>query len=143
VYGILCDGASFQFFLFDGSTKPPSFYRGTYVEDLYQRGLRLADFTETDRARSFIRSLRIICETIFDLLLHGYISSVKAYRDRSNNCSPEHSKPRKSLDKWDEAVSSANEALEKFRDAEMKRLKKDRAGANALVREAQTALKLR
>src|SRR3954452_927933 len=65
VYGILCDGASFQFFLFDGSTNPHSFSRGAFPGDppTLRRGLRLQDFTVTETALPFIRSLRPICET--------------------------------------------------------------------------------
>jgi hypothetical protein len=87
--------------------------------------------------------MRTICETIFDLLLLGYISSVQAYRDRSASLSIKQSKPRKSLDKWDEAVKLANEALEKFRNAETNRQNQDIAGANKTVQEGLTALKLR
>jgi len=59
-----------------------------------------------------------------------------AYCDQSANQSPEES------NKWDEGLKSANEASEKFRNAELKHQNKDRARANELVQEAQTALKL-
>jgi hypothetical protein len=98
---------------------------------------------ETATAHPFIQSLRPICETIFDLLLCGYIASIDAYRNRSASRGTEQSKLRKSLDKWDGAVKSASEALTKFRFAETKRQNKDSAGANETVREALTVLKLR
>ena len=145
VYGILCNKSSFQFFLFDGSTKSLSFFRGAFPGDplLLRWGLELPNFIKTENACPFIRSLRTICETVFDLLLRGYISSVGAYRDRSAKRSSEQSKPSKNLDKWDEALKSANEALGKFRDADVKRQNKDRAGAKEHVQEALIALKFR
>jgi hypothetical protein len=79
VYGILCDGDVFEFFRFDGSTKPASFHHGHTA--LASR-LRLPDLTNPE-AQTFIHALRPICEIIFDLMLKGYISSLEAYRGRS------------------------------------------------------------
>ena len=71
--------------------------------------------------RPFIHALRPICEIIFDLLLRGFISSLNAYRSRSSTRSSKEQKPRKSLDKWDEAIKFAEEASSKFWEADVKR----------------------
>jgi hypothetical protein len=84
VFGILCDGKSFEFFSFDGSTSPPSFTRGCLPGDPpeFRRGLQLSDFTLTGPAR-FIVELRQICEVIFDLLMSSFVSSLTAFQQRS------------------------------------------------------------
>jgi len=66
----------------------------------------------------------------------AYISSLTSFRERSER------KPRKSLDKWDEALKHAQEAFGKFRAAETKRKGKDSEQANTLVEEAMNALEL-
>ena len=127
VIGILCDGASFEFFSFDGKTR--KFTRGCLPGDPAEcrRGLRLADFT-LDGPACFITGLRQICEIIFDLFMGAYISSLTSLR---------------SLDKWDEALKHAQEAFVKFRAAELKREGKDSDQANTLVEQAMEALELR
>jgi hypothetical protein len=56
IYGILCDGESFEFFMFDGSTKPYSFSRGCFPGDppAWRRGLRISDFTLADTCLSCV-----------------------------------------------------------------------------------------
>jgi hypothetical protein len=64
VFGILCDGKSFEFnFSFDGSTSPTSLPRNCFPGDPpeFRRGLQLSDFTLTGPARfiaEFVRYLR-------------------------------------------------------------------------------------
>jgi hypothetical protein len=58
----------------------------------------------------------------------AYISSLTSFR---------------SLDKWDEALKYAQEALGKFRAAETKREGKDSDQANTLVEQAMAAMELR
>ena len=81
IYGILCDGSGFQFFTFDGSTKPYKFSMGVIPGSRFRvaGGLPLVDFSSEPTARS----LRPICETVFNLLLVAYIASLKVFRDRS------------------------------------------------------------
>jgi hypothetical protein len=145
VYGILCDGSTFEFFLFDGSTKPYSFSRGCLSGDppIFRNGLRLEDFTKTETPRPFIHTLRPICEITFDLLLRGYISSLNAYHSRSSKRSEKEQKPRKSLDKWVEAVKFAEEALKKFREADAKRHADLIDESNEIAQEAMKSLNLR
>jgi hypothetical protein len=119
VFGILCDGNVFQSFLFDGSTKPLSFSRGTLPGDppALRYGFGLDNFTAAESSRPFIRALRQICEIIFDLLLQSYILSLDAYRNRSVSKGKKEG-PRKSTQEWDEALCFAGNALEKFGAAE-------------------------
>jgi hypothetical protein len=59
------------------------------------------------------------------------------------NNSAKEGKPRQSLDKWERAISSAHQALEMFRDAEMKRRIQLIDEANAIVKKAMEFLKSR
>jgi hypothetical protein len=140
IYGILCDGSSFQFFTFDGSTKPYKFSMGVVPGSRFRfaGGLPLVDFSSEPTARSFIHSLRPICETVFNLLLVGYIASLKMFRDRSA------SRPgqRKSLDGWDKALKFAEEALEMSQNAEVLRRNNSIIHADATTETAFKTLKL-
>lgn len=144
VFGILCDGNSFEFFSFDGSTSPPSFTRGCLPGDPpeFRRGLRLSDFTLTGPAQ-FICELRQICEIIFDLFMRSYLSSLMEFRKRSKRRGKEEQKPENSLPRWDEASRHAKEAVDKFRDAEGMRQGQLIDDANATVEKAMEALKQR
>ncbi|KIL59239.1 hypothetical protein M378DRAFT_1068410 [Amanita muscaria Koide BX008] len=137
IYSILCDGSSFQFFTFDGSTKPYKFSMGIVPGSRFRvsAGLSLVDFTSEPTARSFIHSLRPICETVFNLLLVGYIASLKMFRDRSAS-------RRKSLDGWGKALKFAEEALEKSLDAEALRRDDLTVDADAATETAFKTLKL-
>ncbi|KAM6493220.1 hypothetical protein JOM56_011354 [Amanita muscaria] len=137
IYGILCDGSSFQFFTFDGSTKLYKFSMGIVPGSRFRvsAGLSLVDFSSEPTARSFIHSLRPICETVFNLLLVGYIASLKMFRDRSAS-------RRKSLDGWDKALKFAEEALEKSLDAEALRRDDLTVDADAATETAFKTLKL-
>jgi hypothetical protein len=143
IIGILCDGTSFEFFSFDGSNSR-KFARGCLPGDpkKFRRGLRLADFT-LDGPAPFMADLRRICEIIFDLLVGAYISSLTSFRDRSQRRGNRELKPRKNLEKWDEALKHAKEAFKEFRAAETKREGKHIEEANSLVEDAMKALKLR
>jgi hypothetical protein len=90
-----------------------------------------------------MRDLRAVCETVFDLMLVAYVSSLEASRNRSANRGVKEGKPGKSLEKWEEAIKSGNEALTMCRDAEMKRQANDIKAANVTVKEGVEALRLR
>jgi hypothetical protein len=90
IHGILCDGESFEFFLFDGSTNPPTFSQGVFSHTspsgvTYTRRLILASLVNPSASTSanFIRTLRPVCETIFAFLLSGYRIGLLAYYHRS------------------------------------------------------------
>ena len=135
----------FQFFLFDGSTKPYSFSRGTLPGDppTLWYGFKLGDFTAAESSRTFIRDLHQICEIIFDLLLQSYILSLDAYLNRSVGKGKKEGRPRKSTHEWEEALCFANDALEKFRAAETKRRDNHPYEANTTVQDAMDILKRR
>ena len=144
VFGILCDGESFQFFLFDGSSTPFSFTRGSLKDSpTFQQIFKLDDFIATRSSGPFIRNLRQICEITFDLLLQSYILSLEAYRNRSVNKAERQGGPRKSTEEWDEAVFLASDALEKFRAAEQMRQADLPANANTTAEDAIDVLKRR
>ncbi|KAI9441421.1 hypothetical protein H4582DRAFT_2110330 [Lactarius indigo] len=138
VYGILRDRASFLFFLFDGIFKPYTFMMGVVPGSRF-RGLKSVDFSSEPTTRLFIHTLRPICETMFNLLLCAYITSLKAFRDRSTS---QHGQ-RKSLDGWDKALNFAEKALEKSQDAEALRQENSIVDTDATIEAAFKALKLR
>ncbi|KAG1731109.1 uncharacterized protein EDB91DRAFT_1058963, partial [Suillus paluster] len=143
IYSILCDGSTFQFFSFDGSTKPYKFSMGVAPGNCFcvAGGLPLVDFLSESTAHPFIHSLYPICtgKTIFNLLLVTYITSLKVFRNRSTS---QHGQ-RKSLDGWSKALKFAEEALEKSQTAEA--LCKDNLiiDADATAEAALKALRLR
>jgi hypothetical protein len=150
VYGILCGdssgGSVFEFFLFDGTTNPYSFKYGLGPDN--SQCFQLPDpggITNTNPARPFIHALRPICEIIFDLLLSGYVSSLKAYHnysvDKSNKSTIECQS--KKTGGWEEPTSAAVHAWQGFRNAEMKRQTQLIDEANLIVEEAMKSLKYR
>lgn len=139
VYAILCDGEVFEFFCFDGSTKPPLFTKGSDPTIRRDR-FRLPEFTQGLSPRPFIDALRPICEITFDLLLNGYLSSLNAYRDRSKRKGDKEGQSRKSLENWDRALGFAQQALRMFRDAEIKRRAEHFDEAEAGTEEAMGSL---
>lgn len=98
IYGILCDGTSFEFFSFDGSTKPPTIARGVFGTSNSNPfdTLVVADYHSTSDI-NFICSLRPICETLFYFLLLAYNSGVQAYKTRSVVNGIKENRPRESI----------------------------------------------
>jgi hypothetical protein len=84
-----------------------------------------------------------VCETIFDVMLSPYISGLEACHERSNAGRGGQGSKRPSIDEWDQALESAEEALAIFRKAEGLREGGDVHSANASVEEACLALKKR
>ena len=113
IYGILCDGHSFDFFSFDGSTKPPTFSRGIFKHDRHSfLGLSVG-YLGRRPAIDFILSLRPICEAIFSCLLIGYRSGLQAYFQRSVQKGSEEEKgSRPSTSGWEKSLQLANEAFD-------------------------------
>ncbi|KAF8341291.1 uncharacterized protein EI90DRAFT_3033376 [Cantharellus anzutake] len=143
VFGILWDGTFFQFFKFVGAQKiPHSFLRGAFAGDppRFQRGLMLPDPTTDGTTLPFIQVVRLISETVFDLLLCAHLWSIEAFRDRSVNRGSVAGKRKQGSGKWDNAVNSAQQALIHFRHADEKRQKMDKDGANQALSAAQAFL---
>jgi hypothetical protein len=139
IYGILYDGSHFQFFIFDGKTKPFKFSMGAETVAPGRRGTQLPlynfPFQHTRDARiSFIHSLRPICETVFNMFLLAYIEALKTRRSVSS---------AESVDDWDKAIKITEEALEKSQDAEKLRQNNLIAEADELADAALKGLKLR
>ena len=144
IHCILSDGLSFEFFKFERSPKP-RFFRGCFAGDPphLRRGLRFLDFTEAETSLPFILQLRRVCETVFDTMLRAYISGLKAHQTASEAKGKKQGSKRLSLDAWDDALKSAEEALRKFREAESLREKGDPSSADKNVQEALHALRER
>jgi hypothetical protein len=121
VYGILCHGSSFEFFLLGEKDMPFSILRGCFSGDPqhFQNGLPLYRFCG-EPPNNFVRELRQICDVIFDLLLRGYVSSLKGFYEQEKRRSGSNGKqwePEGEFNKWDEAIQHAEEAQKLFRDA--------------------------
>jgi len=138
VHGILCDGTTFEFFRFDGTTKPSSFHHGRDTT-VPRTQMQLPNLMAATPG-SFIDALRPICEFIFDLMMMAYISSLLAWYMRSVRKSNAEWKLRPSLFKWNQAIKSAQEAQAIFRDAETKRQMQHIDEADALAQQAMESL---
>ena len=145
IFGILCDGVSFEFYKYDGSLDTPTFSKGRFSaasqEPLVAFPLARLDIKTS--TQPFIRSLRQVSEIIFDVLLVAYSSSLTAYRSRSISEAAATGKPRKSLGGWEEAFDEANIAQQMFRGGENEREAGHIQEANAHSLEAMRRLTLR
>ena len=113
IYGILSDGASFEFFSFNGSVQPPIFSRGVFRTTPSSKShekLTIAYYDATSDA-DFIRSLRPICETAFYFLLLAYKTGVDAYTERYVKNGIKETRLRESDPSWVNAQEHAGEAL--------------------------------
>jgi hypothetical protein len=143
IYGILYTGYRFQFFIFDGSTKPYKFRKGVVAGNRAQtlEGLPLLDFSSKPTADFFLLQLCPICETIFNFFLVTYITTLKAFRDV---CAQHGQHGRMgNLAHWDEAINLAEAALGKSQDAEAQRQDNLIDAADATAQTVFGALKLR
>jgi hypothetical protein len=112
IYGILCDGKSFDFFSFDGSTKPSTFSRGIFKHEGHTfKGLTVGSLGRCS-AINFILSLRPICESIFSCLLMGYRTGMQAYLQRSMKRGSEERRSQSSTSGWEKSLRLANEAFD-------------------------------
>ena len=145
IYGILCDGDALEFFLFNGTTKSFSFKHGLgpNVDSIHPHRFQLPNPADTSTTCPFIDALRPICEIIFDLLLSGYISSLKAYHNHSISNSARNSQLRKEVCGWEEATGAAVRAKRNFRDAEIKCQTQLTDKANSIAEKGIASLKYR
>lgn len=141
IFCILYYRSTFQFFTFDGSTWPYKFAMGiTSGSHLcVAGGLPLVNFTFESTSRHFIQSLRPICETVFNMLLVVYSSSLRIFRERSASRNGQ----RMVLDGWDRALDFATKALDESQDADAMRQDNLIIDADVTVEEAFKALRLR
>ena len=143
IHAILCDGDRFDFFYFDGTTEPFSFKQGLdpNIPSIYKHSLHLPDPSYKSGICPFINVLRPVCETIFDLLLRGYVLSLKAYYKYIVTMNTKEDWPKKSVEEWEKAISAAVKTWQGFKDAEIKRQAQLTDEANSIVEEAVAALK--
>jgi len=135
VYGILCDGRLFQFFSFESHERGHTsdryvFSMGLFPGDPFQLegGLSIVDFSSQNNVPLFIRSLRPVCEVVFNLMLVNYIPSLSIIGKES--------------DLWEEPTRLAKEALSHTVDAETQRRNDMIADADSSTGKAIQILKL-
>lgn len=141
IYAVLCDGSSFEFFSFDGSTRPPVFSRGvTYLSDgTTASRISLPSYESTTR-RDYIRGLRPICEIFFAMFLGGYLVGLQAYHYRLMQKAADEGRERDSTPTWLAAVGLAKEAISiAFRAAGVA-AEGDLDGADAAAAKAREVL---
>jgi hypothetical protein len=108
---VLTDGEQFDFFCYEGSSKPPKISRGVLKQDGHvKESLTMASPTLADPAE-FILGLRPICETLFWIVLKAFITGIDQYLQRSSRVAKETKKPLKSTTEWLNAFRFAQEAL--------------------------------
>ena len=100
-----------------------------------RRGLQLVD-PSLFGTPAFSVSLRPICDVIFDSLLVAYTSGLVALQAKVR-------KPKEVLTEYDTALTLADEALKKFRAADIKRQEGLVVVANATAEEALDILEQR
>lgn len=145
IFGILCDAVTFEFYKLDGNLGTPKFSKGRLSMGLQEPlvAFPLARLDMKTPVQPFIRSLRLVTEIIFDVLLMAYSSSLIAYKDRSQAKTAQSGKPRESLGGWEEAIQYVNLAQQMFRDGEKKRKDGRIVEANTDALEAMRILTLR
>jgi hypothetical protein len=115
IHCVLFHGSCFEFFRFDGSSKPPTLSRGVFTRTSKLRTdevdtLQLVNFGSTTRA-GFIASLRPICETLFFCLLQGYKDGMETFYQRSLAMARDENEPRQSAPAWMVSYDHAQQAL--------------------------------
>lgn len=113
VYGILCDGTTFQFFRYD-QNRTPYIARGVFpfskAGSTHGQSLKLADL-QSDSHLDFWRTARIIAEAIFYILLLSYERALQAYYNRSMETAQADGKTRASTPEWFKSLGFASRAL--------------------------------
>lgn len=152
IYGILCDGKSFEFFCFDSSTKPPTFSRCQHSSPPACYALSVADLSDCSTI-NFITSLRPVCETIFYFLLLGYTTGIRAqYRQscfqilQKDLKDSGNLKRRESTDAWhcwQTADHLAQQALQNAMAATAQAAAGDYIQADKVAQDASKQLKAR
>lgn len=101
VYGVLCDGTTFEFFMYCPDSNPRlSMGYFPFLASRTQLGqhLKLADLRK-ESVDAFLLSARQICESLFHVLLLGYRNALQAYYDRSMKRAKESGQPHGSTPK--------------------------------------------
>ncbi|KAF8542453.1 hypothetical protein BDD12DRAFT_774865 [Trichophaea hybrida] len=115
IHGILSDGTSFQFFRFerDGMERfqeeKPKIMMG--ITDNGYRKIGVLDF-EACPKKEYIRSLRPVCETIFFVLLQGFIEGLEGLHRYSSRNTAKNDINEDQSDSWDCCKKLALECLD-------------------------------
>ncbi|KAL0632801.1 hypothetical protein Q9L58_008317 [Maublancomyces gigas] len=141
IYAVLCDGSSFEYFSFDGSTRPPVFSRGvTFLSDgTTASRISLPSYESTTR-RDYIKALRPICESFYAMFLHGYLVGLQAYHDRSLRKAAEDGRERESTPAWFAALGFAEQAVSQAARAAVVAAEGDLDGADECATNAREVL---
>jgi hypothetical protein len=138
IHAILFDGYTYQFFTFDGRTKPYTFSMGLVPGSAFSiwEGLALGDLLSNPTGYPWPAILRPICDTIFNVFLVVYCASSRAFRDELEWSEQER-------ERWDKAIEYGKDASHMFQDAEVKRRGNLVVETEEAVEEAFNALNLR
>ena len=137
----LCDGTTFEFFSFNGSSTTLTFSQGIFQDSNSEalQGLSIASYTNTSK-KTFISSLRPVCEAFFYILLLAYKTGIEAHclhsAKNSEGC------PQESLPGWKEAMELSGKALNLSLDAAAKACSCDHT-ADAISKQALEVLQKR
>ena len=133
IFGVLCDGSTFEIFKFQEQGSSYTFSRGCILGDPQAFRIDIPISNPSLRPTLFLKELRIICETLFDIMLQAYILSLEAFRDRSVEGSKKLSVPRKSPTNWEDALQLAHSASDKCRKADESRIDEEIEDANSIA----------
>jgi hypothetical protein len=137
IYGILCDGERFEFFLFDRKASP-KVSKGYFPFISKIPGPFTSLRVSIDSENTFMTTARAVCEVIFYISLLGYQNSLKAHYDRSDRKEGRMSTPEQV-----KATSYANKALEMAVKAAVEHAEGKKDEANELAKNASEALRER
>lgn len=109
VFGILCDGNTFEVFSFNRNSNP-KVSRGTFLVPTsdgpqWNNRLVIANL-HSQSSNEFIHSLQPICETFFYILLQAHKNIVKVHA-----INEAHARERPESTDWSEAYLSVTQAL--------------------------------
>lgn len=141
---MLCDGASFEFFCFDGSTRPPVFTRGitTLSDGTSAPHINLPSYSSTTR-RDYINALRPVCECFYAMFLDGYRVGLDAYYARSLRRAADEGQERESTPAWFAALGLAEQAAAQAARAAVLAAKGDLDAADEAAKSAREVLNKR
>lgn len=109
---------SFEFFSFDGSTRPPVFSRGvTILSDGTSASSISLPTYESSTRRDYINGLRPVCEYFYAMLLDGYRVGLEAYHDLSVRRAAVAGRERERTPAWFAALGLAWQAVEQAAQA--------------------------
>lgn len=145
MYGILCDGNAFHFFRYDRAATH-LIGRGIFTlprtNSTGQDCLKLANL-QSDSHLDFWRSVRVISEAIFYVLLLSYKNSLHAYHERFAASAKETDKSRTMTLEWFTTLQSSTRAVGQAVRAGGLHVAGEVTRADSMALEAMESLKMR